>query len=139
MAHKDEIINFFTKNCINVQNEKGYSITLIRIDHEGKFDYKPFEIFYDENDLDYNFSAPRTPQQNGVVERKNRVFQEIRIAMLCKNTLSKYFWAEVVNTFCYVLNQILFKKTLNKILYELWKDKKLNISYFRTLDAKALY
>ena len=91
MAHKNETIDFFTKNCRKVQNEKEYSIPSIRTDHGGKFDCKLFKIFRDKNDFDHNFSTPRIPQQNGVVEKKNRVLQEMKRIMLSENSLSKYF------------------------------------------------
>ena len=57
--------------------------------------------------------------------------------MLCENGLLKYFWAEAVNTSCYVLKQILFWIFLNKTPYELWKDKKPNVLYFRTFGYKC--
>ena len=40
---------------------------------------------------DHNFFAPRTPQQNGVVERKNHTLKEMARTMLCENNLPKYF------------------------------------------------
>ena len=46
------------------------------------------------------------------------------------------FGAEEVNTSCYVLNRILCRKLLNKTSYELWKDKKPNVSYFRAFGCK---
>ena len=61
LSHKDETIVFFTKFCKNVQNEKGFKITAIRIDHGGEFDCNPFEKHYDENDFEHNFSTPRIP------------------------------------------------------------------------------
>ena len=54
-------LTFFIKNCRKVQNKNEYSITSIRIDHGKIFDCKFFKIFCDENSLDHNFSAPRTP------------------------------------------------------------------------------
>ena len=72
LAHKDETIVFFTKFYKKAQNEKGFTITSIRTDHGGEFDCKPFELFCEENSFEYNFSASRTAQQNGVVKRKNR-------------------------------------------------------------------
>ena len=65
------------------------------------------------------FSAHRTPQQNGVVERKNRNLQEMARTMLNENNLPKYFWAEVVNTSYYVLNRILLRPIIKKTPYEL--------------------
>ena len=58
-------------------------------------------------------------------------------AMLCENNLSKYFWVEAVDTACYVLTRVLFQKFFNKILYELWNGKKINVSYFRAFRCKS--
>ena len=74
------------------------------------------------------FLTPTSLQQNGVVERKNRNFQEMARNMLNENNLPKYFRAEVVNTSCYVLNRVLLRPILKKTPYELWKNKKPNIS-----------
>ena len=63
------LMHFFYKN---VQNEKGYSITCIRSDHGGEFENHAFENFCNDFDIEYQFSSPRFPQQNGVFERKNR-------------------------------------------------------------------
>ena len=60
-----------------MQNKKGYTITSIRSDHGGEFENVEMEAFCNKNGFDHNFSAPRTPQQNGVVERKNRTLQEM--------------------------------------------------------------
>ena len=57
--------------------------------------------------------------------------------MLNENNLPKYFWAEVVNTSCYVLNRILLRPILKKTPYELWKNKKPNISYFKVFGCKC--
>ena len=67
--------------------------------------------------LNHNFSAPRNPQQNGIVERKNRTLQKMARTMLNENNLPKYFWAEVVNTSCYVLNKVLLRPILMKTPY----------------------
>ena len=69
--------------------------------------------------LTTTFSVLRTPQQNEVVERKNRTLQEMAKTMLNENNLLKYFWFEAVNTSCYVLNRILLRPILNKTPYEL--------------------
>ena len=74
-----------------MQNEKGYTITSIRSDHGGEFDNLALENFCNENGFEHNFSSPRTPQQNGVVERKNRTLQEMARTMLNENDLPKYF------------------------------------------------
>ena len=57
--------------------------------------------------------------------------------MLNENTLPKYFLAEAVNTTCYVLNRVLIRPYLNKTPYELWKDRKPNIGYFKVFECKC--
>ncbi|KAH9704455.1 Integrase catalytic domain-containing protein [Citrus sinensis] len=57
--------------------------------------------------------------------------------MLNENSLPKYFWAEAVNIACYVLNRVLIRPNLNKTPYELWKDTKPNIGYFKVYGCKC--
>ena len=57
--------------------------------------------------------------------------------MLNENNLPKYFWAEAVNTSCYVLNRILLRPILKKTPYELCKNKKPNIGYFKVFGCKC--
>ena len=57
--------------------------------------------------------------------------------ILHENNLPNYFWAEAVNTSCYILNRVLIRSSLNKTPYELWKNKKPNISYFKVFGSKC--
>ena len=54
------------------------------------------------------FSAPKTPQQNGVVERKNQVIQEMARVMLLNKQIPQKFWREAVNNSCHIGNRIFF-------------------------------
>ena len=63
--------------------------------------------------------------------------QEMARTMLNENSLPKYFWAKTVNTACYVLNRVLIRPHLNKTPYELWKDRKPNIGYFKVFKCKC--
>ncbi|GKD12733.1 putative ribonuclease H-like domain-containing protein, partial [Tanacetum coccineum] len=65
------------------------------------------------------YSNARTPQQNGVAERKNRTLIEAARTMLADSFLPNTFWAEAVSTACYVLNRVLVTKPQNKTPYEL--------------------
>ena len=78
-----------------------------------------FEKFCNENGISHKFSAPRTPQQNKTVERKNRTLEEMARMMLCDSKLSKYFWAKAINMACYILNRALIRPILKKTPYEL--------------------
>jgi len=105
-------------------------ILKVRSDHGGEFENEPFETFYEKHGIVHEFSSPRTPQQNGVVERKNITLQEMARTMIHENNLAKHFWAEVVNTTCYVQNRIYIRPILEKTAYELFKGRIPNISYF---------
>ncbi|GKE01078.1 putative ribonuclease H-like domain-containing protein, partial [Tanacetum coccineum] len=63
--------------------------------------------FYEKKGIKKEFSVARTPQQNGVAERKNKTLIEAARTMLADSKLPTTFWAEVVNTACYVQNMIL--------------------------------
>ena len=68
--------------CTKLQNEKGVPIVKIRSDHGKEFENARFQSFCEKNGIKKEFSALKTPQQNGVVKRKNRVFQEMARVML---------------------------------------------------------
>ena len=130
LNHKDESFKVFCKFLNQVQNEKGISIIAIRSDHGREFENENFRVFCENNGINHNFSTSRTPQQNGIVERKNRSLQEMARTMLNANSTPKHFWAEAINTACYLQNRIYIRPLIKKTPYELWKNKKTNISYF---------
>ncbi|GJZ82592.1 putative ribonuclease H-like domain-containing protein [Tanacetum coccineum] len=77
------------------------------------------------------FSVARTSQQNEVAERKNRTLIEAARTMLADSLLPTVFWAEAVNTACYVLNRVLVPKPHNKTPYELIIGRPPSISFMR--------
>ncbi|GJR02225.1 retrovirus-related pol polyprotein from transposon TNT 1-94 [Tanacetum coccineum] len=77
------------------------------------------------------YSIARTPQQNGVAERKNRTLIETARTMLADSLLPIQFWAEAVNTACYVLNRVLVTKPQMKTPYEILMGRSPNISFMR--------
>ena len=97
------------------------------------------ESFCQRSGISQEFSAPITPQQNGVVERKNKVIQEMARAMLYNKDLARNFWGEAVNTACHTVNRVYFRLDTKKTPYELWKGRKPNVKYFRKLNVKTPY
>ncbi|GJY36801.1 retrovirus-related pol polyprotein from transposon TNT 1-94 [Tanacetum coccineum] len=83
------------------------------------------------------FSAPRTPQSNGVVERKNRTLQEMSRTMLNEQSLPQKFWCNVVDTSTYILNRILIRAILGKTPYEILRGRKPTLDYFRVFGSKC--
>ncbi|GJX73018.1 putative ribonuclease H-like domain-containing protein [Tanacetum coccineum] len=68
--------------------------------------------FCERKGINREFSVARTPQQNGVAERRNRKLIEAAIIMLVDSKLPTTFWAEVVNTACYVQNRVSVDKPI---------------------------
>ncbi|GKE85448.1 ribonuclease H-like domain-containing protein [Tanacetum coccineum] len=77
------------------------------------------------------FSVAKTPQQNEVAERKNRTLIQAARTMLADSKLPTTFWAEAVNTACYVQNRVLVIKPHNKTPYELFLSRKPALSFMR--------
>ncbi|XP_049381170.1 uncharacterized protein LOC125845670 [Solanum stenotomum] len=104
-----------------VQREAGYFISIVHRDHGGEFENKTVEEFCNKNGYTQFFSSPRSPQQNGVVERKSRSLQDTARTMLLDRNLPDHFWAEVVSTKCHILNRCLIRPIFKKTPYELWR------------------
>ena len=139
LSQKNEAFYENSKFCNKVQNEKSFAITCIRSDYGREFENIDFENYCNEYGIDHNFSAPKTPQQNGVVERKNRTIQEMARTMLNKNNLPKYFWAEAVNTSCYVLNRILLRPILKNLPMSFGKTRNPTLDISKSLGVNALF
>ena len=68
LRSKDHAYDVFSNFCTQIQYEKESNILKIRSDHGGEFENEPFEAFCEKHGIVHEFSSPRTPQQNGVVE-----------------------------------------------------------------------
>nr|GEX03121.1 ribonuclease H-like domain-containing protein [Tanacetum cinerariifolium] len=77
------------------------------------------------------FSVAITPQQNGVVKRRNKTLIKAAKTMLADSNLPTTFWAEAVNTACYVQNRVLVVKPHNKTTYELFHGRTPTLSFIR--------
>ncbi|GJR50184.1 retrovirus-related pol polyprotein from transposon TNT 1-94 [Tanacetum coccineum] len=99
LKNKTEAFDQFKIFSRKIQNQLGCSIVSIRTDHGREFDNEvQFGEFCNANGITHNFSAPRTPQSNGVVEKKNRTLQEMSRTMLNEQSLPQKFWCNVVDT-----------------------------------------
>ena len=72
LANRDDVFNAFKIFCSKVQNKKRLYYFMFRSDHGGDFENHAFERFCNDFGIEHQFSSPRTPQKNEVVERKNR-------------------------------------------------------------------
>ena len=82
LASKDESVEKFLVLLKKIEKRVGHSLVSLRSDHGKEFENSSFIDYCNVHDVDHNFSAPRTPQQNGVVEHKNRALEDITKTML---------------------------------------------------------
>ena len=120
-----------------IQTKLNQVICNIRSDHGAEFENSKLDKFCMENGTSHNFFAPRTPQQNGVVERKNRTLVNKARTMIIESNLPQNFWAEAVNTACHVTNRCLIRAVLNKTPYELLNNKKPMLNYLRDFGCRC--
>ncbi|GJY47654.1 putative ribonuclease H-like domain-containing protein [Tanacetum coccineum] len=106
-------------------------VKVIRYDNGTEFKNKEMNLFCERKCIKSKFSIARTPQQNGVAERKNRTLIVAARTMLANSKIPTTFWAEAVNIACYVQNKVLVTKPHNKTPYERFLGRKPALGFMR--------
>ncbi|GJS77596.1 putative ribonuclease H-like domain-containing protein [Tanacetum coccineum] len=131
LAIKDETSEILKTFITGIKNLIDLRVKVIRCDNGTEFKNRVMNQFYEIKGIKREFSVARTPQQNGVAEKKNRTLIEAAKTMLADSKLPITFWAEAVNTACYVQNKVLVIKPHNKTPYELFLGRKHALSFMR--------
>jgi transposase InsO family protein len=103
----------------------------MRSDRGGEFTSKEFKKFCDENGIRRPLTIPYSPQQNGIVERKNRTILNMARSMLKSKNLPKEFWAEAVDCAVYLSNRCPSRSVGNKTPQEAWSGYKPSVSHLK--------
>ncbi|GJX56363.1 putative ribonuclease H-like domain-containing protein [Tanacetum coccineum] len=119
MCDKKNNVLFTDTECVVLSSDFKLLDEII-CDNGTEFKNKVMNQFCEIKGIKKEFSVARTPQQNGVAERKNRTLIEAAKTMLADLKLTKTFWVEAVNTACYVQNRVLVIKPHSKTPYELF-------------------
>ncbi|GJS51645.1 putative ribonuclease H-like domain-containing protein [Tanacetum coccineum] len=106
LAYKDKTYDMLHDLIVGLENKLRHKVKTIRCDHGTEFKNQLMNEFCAKKGIKREYSIARTPQQNGVAERKNRTLIEAARTMLADSLLPIQFWAEAVNTACYVLNRV---------------------------------
>jgi hypothetical protein len=112
-------------------------IKKVRSDNDFEFKNTNIKEYIGKEGVAHEFLVPYTPQQNGIVERKNRTLIEAARIKLDVYKTSDQFWAEAVNTACHAINCLYLHKILQKTAYELLDGKKPNVSYFSVFGSNC--
>ncbi|GJS55558.1 putative ribonuclease H-like domain-containing protein [Tanacetum coccineum] len=131
LASKDETSGILKSFITEIENLVDKKVKIIRCDNGTEFKNRVMSEFCEKKGIKKEFSVARTPQQNGVVERRNRTLIEAARTMLADSKLPTTFWAKAVNTACYVQNRVLVVKPHNKTPYELFRGRTPALSFMR--------
>ncbi|CAM8968501.1 unnamed protein product [Rhodiola kirilowii] len=131
---KDEDLDKFQIYKSEVELQKGTSIKKLRTDRGREYF---FPNYFQSVGIIHETTAPYTPQQNGVSERKNRVLKEMVNAMLSYSGLNDGFWGEAMLTACYLLNRVP-NNISNLTPYEIWHGKKPSLAHVKVWGCRAV-
>nr|GFB31610.1 retrovirus-related Pol polyprotein from transposon TNT 1-94 [Tanacetum cinerariifolium] len=111
------------------------SINGKRTDNGTEFKNQVLKEYFDTVGISHQMSSVRTPQQNGVVERRNRTFVEAARTMLIFFRAPLFLWVEAIATACFTQNRSIIHRRFNKKPYELINGRKPDISFLHVFDA----
>ncbi|GKB50851.1 putative ribonuclease H-like domain-containing protein, partial [Tanacetum coccineum] len=129
LASKDETSGILKSFITRIENLVDKKVKIIRCDNGTEFKNRVMSEFCKKKGIKKEFSVARTLQQNSVAERRNRTLIEAARTMLADSKLPTTFWAEAVNTACYVQNRVLVVKPHNKTPYELFRGRTPVLSF----------
>ncbi|GJV08566.1 retrovirus-related pol polyprotein from transposon TNT 1-94 [Tanacetum coccineum] len=135
LRSKDEAPYFIIKFLKMIQVRLKVNVRRIRTDNGTEFVNQTLREYYEKVGISYETSVARSPQQNGVVERRNRKLIEAARTMLIYAKALLFLWAEAVATSCYTQNRSIIRLRYDKTPYELLHDKPLDLSFFHVFGA----
>nr|GFA01222.1 hypothetical protein [Tanacetum cinerariifolium] len=110
-------------------------VIIIRTDNGTEFKNQVLKEFFDNVGISHQVSSVRTPQQNRVVEHKNRTLVEAARTMLIFSRAPLFLWAEAIATACFTQNRSIIHHRFNKTPYELINGRKPDISFLHVFRA----
>jgi transposase InsO family protein len=137
LKNKSESFENFKIYKEMVENEMDSKVKCLRYDNGGEFTSKEFMNYCSNHGIKGQFFIAMTPQQNGVVERKNIIVQEMDRTMLMDSKLTDIFWTQAMHTTVHIQNRVMLRNNTVKIPYELWKGSPTNVKHFRVFGSKC--
>ncbi|KAK2976697.1 hypothetical protein RJ640_013953 [Escallonia rubra] len=135
LKKKSEVFSNFKRFKALVEKHNGYQSKAMRSDRGRKFISKEFKAFCEENGIRQPLTIPYSPQQNGVVERKNRSIVNMTRSMLKSKNLPKKFWAKAIDCVVYLSNRCLTRSVWNQTPQQAWSGYKLSVSHLKVFGS----
>nr|GEV20294.1 retrovirus-related Pol polyprotein from transposon TNT 1-94 [Tanacetum cinerariifolium] len=131
LATKNETTCILKKFITEIENLVDKKVKIIRCNNRTEFKNSVMNDFCAMKGIRREISVARTPQQNSIAKRRNMTLIKAARTMLVDSKLPTTFWAEAINTVCYVHNKVLVVKPRNKTLYELFRGRTPALSFMR--------
>jgi transposase InsO family protein len=128
---KDEVFSKFQEFKAEIENLMNKNIKTLRTNNGGEYTSKEFISFCKLERIRRELTIPHNPQQNGVVERKNRSIEETAKSLLNDQGLSMFLWGEASMTKIYVQNRIPHRILKDMTPEEAFSGKKPNVENLR--------
>ncbi|KAD0338797.1 hypothetical protein E3N88_44430 [Mikania micrantha] len=132
---KDEALEKFRIFKVLVENQYGKKIKVLRTDRGGEFTSNEFKAFCEQSGITRQLTAPYTPQQNGIVERRNQTVMSTTRSILNAMKMPQEFWAEAVGHSIYVLNRLPTKALKDQTPYEALKGNKPRVYHLKVFGC----
>lgn len=136
MHKKSETFGKFKEFMAEAEKQLGKSLRTLRSDRGGEYLDTEFKDHLLEHGILSQLTAPGTPQQNGVAERRNRTLLDMVRSMMSYSSLPISFWGYALQTAVYILN-VVPSKSIQKTPLELWNGHKSSLRHFRIWGCPA--
>ena len=137
LASKDQTAGAIKQLQARLEVESGERLGTLRTDRGGEFTARAFLEFCADQGIQCHLTAPYTPQQNGVVERRNQTVLGMARSMMKGMQVPGWLWGEAVSTAVFVLNRSPTRSVEGKTPYEVWYGSKPAVHFFRTFGCVA--
>nr|GEV65220.1 retrovirus-related Pol polyprotein from transposon TNT 1-94 [Tanacetum cinerariifolium] len=129
LRSKDETPEVLKDVLTMIQINLQALVITVRTDRGTEFLNKTLNAFFKEEGIEHQTSSARTPEQNGIVKKRNRTMVEAARTMLSALQLPLFFWAEAIATACYTQNRSIIIPTHEKTPYSIINDRKPSIKH----------
>ncbi|KAG6531868.1 hypothetical protein ZIOFF_005703 [Zingiber officinale] len=137
LAAKKDAIQAFKKFKSVTENTTEYKIKTLRTDRGGEFLSTEFTRFCENEGIERHLTAPYTPQQNGVVERRNRTVMAMTRSLLKGTHMPARFWGEAIRHAVYLLNRLPTKALGDRTPFEAWIGRKPHLAHLKVFGCVA--
>lgn len=138
MHNKSDVKNKIKNYCSEIRTTFNENIIGLCTNGDKEYVDKDVKDFFEKLGTKHIVTVSYTPEQNGTTERENRtIIEAARSILYSKPHLPMFLWAEAMKCAVYILNRTGITKVEDKMLYELWFNKKASFDHFKVVGTEC--